>query len=200
MQAQKEVKSLAYKNRTDYVSFLGGGAYNHFTPAAISQVAQRFEFLTAYTPYQPEISQGTLQVMYEFQSMVCNLTGMDVANASVYDGASACAEAILMASRITKKEKVLVSDTINPEYKEVIKTYCHFIGIEIEFINPVDYKTNLNEIKRKNENRRIRLYINSDTKLFGTIEEINLGELLENTKTLLVVCCDISSLGEFKST
>ena len=91
LETQKLVKTLANKNKTDYVSFIGGGCYNKFIPAAISQVAQRFEFLTAYTPYQPEISQGTLQVMYEYQSMICMLTGMDVANASVYDGGSACA-------------------------------------------------------------------------------------------------------------
>ena len=100
METQKRIKSLAKKNKTDYVSFLGGGCYNKFVPACISQIAQRFEFNTAYTPYQPEISQGTLQVMYEFQTMMCRLTGMDVANATVYDAATACAEAVLMSVRI----------------------------------------------------------------------------------------------------
>lgn len=105
METQRKVKTIAKENESDYISFLGGGIYNKFVPACISQVANRFEFNTAYTPYQPEISQGTLQVMYEFQTMICRLTGMDVANATVYDGGTACAEAILMACRITKNIK-----------------------------------------------------------------------------------------------
>ena len=97
METQKQVKILAKDNQSDYATFLGGGIYNKFVPACIAQVANRFEFNTAYTPYQPEISQGTLQVMYEFQTMICRLTGMDIANATVYDAGTACAEAILMA-------------------------------------------------------------------------------------------------------
>src|SRR5574344_2628373 len=125
MAVQKKIKSISSNNKVDYISFLGGRVYNHFIPAAVSQVAQRWEFLTAYTPYQPEISQGTLQVMYEYQSMICRITGADVSNASVYDGGSACAEAILMSSRITKREKILVSTALNPQYKEVVKTDTH---------------------------------------------------------------------------
>ena len=144
MECQKRIKTLAKKNKTDYISFAGGGIYNKFIPAAISQVAGRFEFLTAYTPYQAEIAQGTLQVMYEFQTMMCRLTGMDIANATVYDGATACAEAILMAVRIAKKNKVLVSEKLNPEYLKVIKTYTWAGGIEVEYFsefpeNTADY-------------------------------------------------------------
>ena len=135
--AQKEVKALANKNNTSCVSFLGGGVYNKFIPACVNYIAQRFEFLTAYTPYQPEISQGTLQVIYEYQSMISRLTGMDIANASMYDGGSACAEAILMAHRIAKGKKncALISNKINPEYKEVIKTYCWAQGIELAWFD-----------------------------------------------------------------
>lgn len=135
MLAQKKIKALAKKNKTEYSSFIGGGVYNKFIPACVSYIAQRFEFLTAYTPYQPEISQGTLQIIYEYQTMISRLTGMDIANASMYDGGSACAEAILMAHRITrgKKNKALISNKLNPEYKEVIKTYCWAGGIELEW-------------------------------------------------------------------
>lgn len=183
MQVQKEIKKLSKKNNTDVISFLGAGTYNKFIPACIGQVAQRFEFLTAYTPYQPEISQGSLQIMYEFQSMICNLTGMDVANASVYDGASACAEAILMASRITKKYKALASENLNPEYKEVIKTYTNAIGIEI------DWGINNNT---KFEDYACVLIQNPD--FYGNIEEVDFAEKLSNSNTLLVVCVDVSSL------
>src|SRR5574344_817756 len=105
METQRLIKGLAKENKSDYIHFMGGGIYNKFVPACINQVAQRFEFNTAYTPYQPEISQGTLQVMYEFQTMICRLTGMDISNATVYDGGTACAESILMACRISKKYK-----------------------------------------------------------------------------------------------
>ncbi len=132
LETQKIVKKLAAKNNLPEESFLGAGCYNKFTPACVLQTAQRWEFLTAYTPYQAEISQGTLQVMYEFQTMISRITGMDIANATVYDGASACAEAILMASRISKKNKALIHANINPEHEKVINTYAWAKGIEIE--------------------------------------------------------------------
>lgn len=136
MEVQRKVKEIAKKNN-EYISFLGAGVYNRFIPAGISQIAERFEFLTAYTPYQPEISQGTLQVMYEFQSYICKLTGMDICNASVYDVATACAEALFMAVRISKKDKVLVSNKLNPEYKKVIETYMHSAEIELEYFENI---------------------------------------------------------------
>lgn len=227
MQTQKTVKSLAKKNKTDMISFLGGGAYNHFIPAAIGQVAQRFEFLTAYTPYQPEISQGSLQIMYEFQSMICNLTGMGVANASVYDGASACAEAISMASRITKREKVLVSDSINPEYKEVIKTYTDANGIKIDWVNLENYKTDFLSVEEKIKSAQYACVLIQTPNFYGSIEDIPschtepLGEVSQDnynnseqilraaqndilgaltaSKTLLAVCVNISSLSVLKT-
>ena len=181
MQTQKKVKALAKKNNIDYVSFLGGGVYNKFIPAAIAQVAQRFEFLTAYTPYQPEISQGTLQVMYEFQTMICRLTGMDVSNASVYDGATACAEALSMAVRLKKKSKVLVSDKLNPEYKQVIKTYMWAANIELDWFetlpeNTADYSAVLIQ--------------NPD--FYGEVTK------LPSVDTLLIVCTRLSALSILK--
>ncbi len=203
MQVQKEIKTLARKNNTDVISFLGAGVYNHFIPACIGQVAQRFEFLTAYTPYQPEISQGTLQVMYEFQSMICNLTGMDVSNASVYDGATACAEAIAMASRVTKRDKVLVSDTINPEYKEVIETYTHANGIEVIWIGEKDLKTDFSSVENRIITNEFACILIQTPNYYGAIEEIsgenNLEEILKTSKTLLITCVDVSSLSVLKS-
>lgn len=199
MQVQKEIRSIARKNNTQSVSFLGAGVYNHFIPACIGQVAQRFEFLTAYTPYQPEISQGTLQIMYEFQSLICNLTGMDVSNASVYDGATACAEALLMAVRVTKRNKVLVCEALNPEYKEVIKTYTNANEIELEWIAEKDLKTDFSTSIDKIKTSEYACVLVQTPNYFGSIEEIKIQEVLQDTKTLLVACVDVSSLSVLKA-
>lgn len=123
IEAQNVLKKLSKKNKTAYSCFMGSGAKNRYIPSLINDIASRFEFLSCYTPYQAEISQGSLESMYEFQSLMCTLANQDVSNASVYDGASAAAEAILMAARLTKKNKVFVYDDINENYLEVIKTY-----------------------------------------------------------------------------
>ena len=182
MQTQKYIKSLAKKNNSDYTYFIGAGTYNKFIPAAISQIAERFEFLTAYTPYQPEISQGTLQVMYEFQTMICRLTGMDVSNASVYDGATAAAEAVIMAKRISKKNKVLISDTINPEYIKVIQTYAWANDIELEMFDKIPENT-----------QEYAGILIQNPNFYGEIKEINKIE-----DCLLIVITDISSLALLK--
>ncbi len=181
MDTQKLIKSLAKKNKTDYISFLGAGYYNKFIPACISQITQRFEFNTAYTPYQPEISQGTLQVMYEFQTMMCRLTNMDVANATVYDAATACAEAILMAVRIKKIDKVLVSNSINPEYKKVIETYTHANSIGVEWFDEIPDKTS-----------EYSCVLVQTPNFYGEILDI------KPVDTLLVVCTDVSTLSILK--
>ena len=178
MQAQRVVKDLAKANNSDYIYFVGAGTYNKFIPAAVSQVAQRFEFLTAYTPYQPEIAQGTLQIMYEFQSLICRLTGMPVSNASMYDGASAAAEAVIMAKRVTKKNKVLISDTINPEYIKVIQTYAWANEIELEMFDTMpENVSDYAGVVVQNPN------------FFGEIKEIKKSE-----GALLIVITDVSSL------
>ena len=113
-------------------SFLGGGAYHHFIPAAVDALSSRGEFMTAYTPYQAEISQGTLQMIFEFQTLICQLTGLEVANASLYDGASAVSEAALMAARVTKRKKLAVSAGLHPHWREVLRTYGEGVGLELE--------------------------------------------------------------------
>lgn len=181
METQRKVKTLAKENKTDYISFLGGGIYNKFIPACINQIANRFEFNTAYTPYQPEISQGTLQVMYEFQTMICRLTGMDVANATVYDAGTACAEAILMACRIAKKYKVCVLNSINPEYKKIIETYTYSQSIEVDWVEDIPKET-----------KEYACVLVQTPNYYGEIIEP------KKTEALLVVCCDPSTLSILK--
>lgn len=181
LETQRAVKKLAKENIYDYTNFLGGGIYNKFVPACIAQVAQRFEFNTAYTPYQPEISQGTLQVMYEFQTMICRLTGMDIANATVYDAGTACAEAILMACRISKKYKVCVLNSLNPEYKKVIETYTNSQSIEVVWTDDVPTET-----------KDFACVLVQTPNYFGEIIEP------KTVKCLSVVCCDVSTLSILK--
>src|SRR6202158_273840 len=119
------------ENGDCYTSFLGAGAYSHYRPVIIDSLISRGEFLTAYTPYQAEISQGILQAIFEFQTMICELTGMEVANASMYDGSTAAAEAVMMAVRVTGRNSAIVARSLHPEYREVIETYAHHQGLPI---------------------------------------------------------------------
>lgn len=183
LETQRKIKALAQKNKTEYSCFTGGGVYNKFIPAGVNYIAQRAEFLTAYTPYQPEISQGTLQVIYEYQTMISRLTGMDIVNASMYDAGSACAEAVLMAHRISKgkKNKALVCNKVNPQYKEVIKTYAWAQGIELEWFDEIPENTS--------ESCCILMQYPD---YYGEITA------LKKTDTLLIVCADLSALSVIK--
>lgn len=138
MEVERRLSAMAGRNMaaSDVPCFLGAGAYRHHIPAAIDQLLTRGEFLTAYTPYQPEVSQGTLQYLFEFQTQVAMITGMEVANASLYDGATACAEAALMSARVTKRAKVLMSGNVHPHYRDVTATQAKFTHLDVEALAP----------------------------------------------------------------
>ncbi|MBO5948657.1 aminomethyl-transferring glycine dehydrogenase subunit GcvPA [bacterium] len=200
LEASIEVEKLAKTNNTDYLSFMGAGAYNHFVPAAVNEITSRFEFNTAYTPYQAEISQGTLQGIYEFQSLICNLTGMDVATASHYDSATACAEALLMGSRINKINKVLIADTLNPQYLEVVKTYLNAANIEFDFVKTVDLKTDIEDLKVKVQSGIYSVVLLQNPNFYGSLEEIDeIKTIFDNQKTILAMCVNPMTLGVLKS-
>jgi glycine dehydrogenase subunit 1 len=170
----RELKSLAIKNATPgtHKSFLGGGAYHHFIPTVIDLLVSRSEFYTAYTPYQPEISQGTLQAIFEFQTLICQLTGMDVANASMYDGASACAEAVLMAVRLTRRKRVLLTRALNPRYRAVVATYCSYVGLELVDVAVAgDGRTDLKDLAAKLDATTAAV-VAGYPNYFGVIEDV----------------------------
>src|ERR1700722_5369753 len=125
-------RQRASQNANGYASFLGAGVYNHYRPVLVDTVVSRGEFLTSYTPYQAEISQGTLTAIFEFQTMICQLTGMDVANASMYDGSTAVPEAAMMAVRVTGRHRILVAKSVHPEYREVLRTYAKNQHLPVE--------------------------------------------------------------------
>ena len=194
------LEELAHANYStdEMICFLGAGAYDRYIPSVVSHLAGRSEFYTAYTPYQPEISQGTLQVIFEYQTMICELTGMDVANASVYDGASAAAEAAIMSAVATKRKKILCSDTINPESKRVLNTYLRFRGFEIEYIPMNNGATDLELLKEKLD-KDVASLIVENPNFFGVIEEMDgLADILHENKSLLIVAADPVSLAILK--
>ena len=182
-------------------SFLGGGAYSHYIPTIVDHIISRSEFFTAYTPYQPEISQGTLQTIFEFQTLVCQLTGMEVANASMYDGSTALAEAVLMAERVTRRSKVIASATVHPQYLEVVKTYVQHAGIDLE-IAEFDDKSGLSGagLAEAVDDKTAALVVQSPN-FFGCVEDLKaLADAAHEKGALLVVAItEAMSLGLLKS-
>ncbi|MFP4287473.1 MAG: aminomethyl-transferring glycine dehydrogenase subunit GcvPA [Candidatus Izemoplasmataceae bacterium] len=191
-------KTLASMNKP-LIPFMGAGAYDHYTPSIIRHLIERQEFLTAYTPYQPEISQGTLQYIFEFQSMITQLTGMDVSNASMYDGATATAEAMFMACAHRKKNKILVSATLNPNIIEVIKTYALYKGIEVTMIPEHAGETSLDELKALMNDSFAGVIIQTPN-VYGIIENLEgFKETIEEHKGLLIINQDPSTLSHLKT-
>lgn len=189
------MEALAERNEVGAVSFLGGGIYDHFSPTAIDHVLTRSEFYTAYTPYQPEVSQGTLQAIFEYQSMVCQLTGADVANASLYDGATALAEAAIIAINASRKDKLLVAGTMNPLYRRVLATYMEDLDVEIVEIPAGNGRLDLDEVRTFVDKDAAALMVQSPN-FFGAIEDLpGLGKLMAEEKGLFVVSTDPIALG-----
>ncbi len=195
------LKDLADQNldASKAAVFLGAGVYDHYIPAIVKHLVSRSEFYTAYTPYQPEISQGTLQAIFEYQSMICALTGMDVSNASLYDGASALAEAALMAVDATGRDQVLVSETVNPESLRVLKTYLNTKGIELIDIPMQDGVTDIEALNKKAGSNTAAILVQSPNFL-GFIEDLSEAEkAAHENKALFVISVDPISLGILKT-
>lgn len=191
------VKEKAKKNSTmsEKTSFLGAGAYDHFIPSIVDHMVSRSEFYTAYTPYQAELSQGTLEAIYEYQSMIAELTGMDIANASMLDAGSALAEAVLMASRITRRDNILISKGVHPSYRKVTKTYTEPKSIKLKNIELRKAKTPLENIK-DNLNENTAAVVIQYPNFYGTIEDLKeIGKLLKEKKTLFIVAANPITLG-----
>jgi glycine dehydrogenase subunit 1 len=182
-------RAAGAKNATDYASFLGAGAYRHYRPVIIDSLIQRGEFLTSYTPYQAEISQGTLQAIFEFQTMIAELTGMDVANASMYDGSTGAAEAVMMAVRVTRHHKAVVAATVHPEYREVLATYAKHQGVPTALIG-YDAETgrlDLAALEAAVTQETAAVLVQSPN-VFGVIEDIPaIAAIAHNKGALLIV-------------
>src|SRR5271170_5895333 len=182
-------REFAENNAVGYSSFLGAGVYRHYRPVIIDSLVQRGEFLTSYTPYQPEISQGTLQAMFEFQTMICELTGMEIANASMYDGSTGAAEAIMMAVRVTHRSGVLVARTVHPEYREVMQTYAQHQEIPtVEVGYSADGRVDMVALDASITEDTACVLIQSPN-FSGVVEDIPaIADIVHNKGALLVVC------------
>jgi glycine dehydrogenase subunit 1 len=201
-QAESEIidyfRAAGQKNATDYASFLGAGAYRHYRPVIIDSLVQRGEFLTSYTPYQAEITQGTLQAIFEFQTMIAELTGMDVANASMYDGSTGAAEAVMMAVRVTGRHKAVAAATVHPEYREVMATYAKHQGLPSMLVgyDPETGRVNLEALEAQVTSETAAVLVQSPN-FFGVIEDIPALAAIAHAKgaLLIVSIAEAVSLG-----
>ncbi len=193
-------RQRAKENGDGYAIFLGAGAYHHYRPVVIDTVVSRGEFLTSYTPYQAEISQGTLQSIFEFQTMICELTGMEVANASMYDGSTGAAEAAMMAMRITGRHHVALARTVHPEYREVLATYAQHQGVKLTTVGfGEDGRVDLAQLEKAAGEDCACVLIQSPN-FFGTVEEISAAAEIAHRKgaLLVVAISEAISLGVVK--
>jgi glycine dehydrogenase subunit 1 len=193
-QAESEIidffREAAAKNSTGYASFLGAGAYRHYRPVIIDSLVQRGEFLTSYTPYQAEITQGTLQAIFEFQTMIAELTGMDVANASMYDGSTGAAEAVMMAVRVNGRHKAVLATTVHPEYREVLATYSKHQGLPSTLVayDPRTGRVNLEDLEAQVTEETAAVLVQSPN-FFGVIEDIPAIAAIAHAKGALLIVC-----------
>jgi glycine dehydrogenase subunit 1 len=198
-QVRSHLADLAGKNHIDLTLFLGGGFYDHFIPSAVYSIISRSEFYTAYTPYQPELSQGTLQAIYEYQSTICRLTDMEASNASLYDGGTAMYEAMMMALRITGRNKVIIDDSVNPIYRVMIHSYTRNLKIDLEETHCTDGLANREEILKLLDDQTAAVILQNPN-FFGCIEDFtDIAEAAREKGALLVVSCYPVSLGILKT-
>jgi glycine dehydrogenase subunit 1 len=185
----RHMRALANHNANveDYAAFLGAGAYHHFIPSIVPVLTSRGEFMTAYTPYQPEMAQGTLQALYEYQTLICQLTDLEVANASLYDGSTGVAEAALMARRLTQRDDVLISEAVHPEYRDVLQTYLQNLGMQVHAIGVDDTgQTSLQRVRGELSPRTACVVVQSPN-FFGVIEDLTgFADAVHHEKALLV--------------
>lgn len=197
----KRLRKLAGDNKHagTHLCFLGGGAYDHFVPAAIDHILLRPEFYTAYTPYQPEVAQGNLQVIYEYQTMIANLTEMDVSNASMYDGATALAEAALLVHAQTRRPDILIAKSVHPYYRRVVDTYCHRSGINVVEIDLDGGMMSIEALKARINDQTAGVLVQHPN-FFGNLEEVEAIEaIVHEAGALYVVSVDPISLGVLKA-
>lgn len=176
------------ENANGYATFLGAGVYNHYRPVMVDTIVSRGEFLTSYTPYQAEISQGVLTSIFEFQTMICQLTGMDVANASMYDGSTAVPEAAMMAARVTGRHRVLVARTVHPEYREVLLTYAQHQGMPVEefgYDTPAG-QVDVEDLERRIDDQTAAVIIQSPN-FFGIVENVKQAAAIAHAKGALLI-------------
>jgi len=201
LELESHMRELAGKNKNthEYTCFLGAGAYVHYIPAAVANLLSRQEFYTAYTPYQPEISQGTLQAIFEYQTMICNLTGMDVSNASLYDGATALAESAAMACDTTGRNELVAIRSVHPESREVLETYAKFKGMVLKECGIKNGRADLEHLKSLLNGNTAAVLVQSPN-FFGVIEDIKeISEIVHGNKSVLIVSCDPISLAVLKA-